>query len=228
MNILFISDIHANFEALQTLEPYIKSCDLTICLGDIVGYNCRINEVIDFLRGNKVLCIQGNHDRYLIEGVESQTKFLNEAVLFGISIAKQTITTENLQWINNLPLYLKIEMFEKSILCCHGSPWDYTNEYVYVNSKLFDKIFELQYDYVALGHTHRQYEIKRNNAIIFNPGSVGQARDFEGKACAKILEVNTGEITNIIMPYNFMLELNYCMSIGANDWIYKHFRTIIE
>ena len=70
MRIVVISDIHANYEALKVLVPHFRSSDKILCLGDIIGYSCAVNECIDILREFECVCIQGNHDRYLIEGTE--------------------------------------------------------------------------------------------------------------------------------------------------------------
>jgi putative phosphoesterase len=226
MKILFISDIHANLEALLSLKSQIETADMTICLGDIVGYHCHVNEVIELLREHKVVCIQGNHDRYLIEGLDGQAKTINDSVRFGIEFAKDCITNNNLIWLKSLPLSLAIKEDNISILCCHGSPWDTINGYVYEDSDLFTKMQDFKYDVIALGHTHRQY-LKRGNPIVFNPGSVGQARDREGIVCAKILCTITTQFEDIYLNYNCQKEIDFSLSCGANDWIYKHFQTLL-
>ena len=96
MKIVVVSDIHANYEALKVLVPYFRNADKILCLGDIVGYSCAVNECIDLLREFNCVCIQGNHDRYLIAGNGKQTKYLNESVLFGIEYAETPITQRNL------------------------------------------------------------------------------------------------------------------------------------
>ena len=52
MNIGVISDIHSNFfylkEVLQDINN--KNLDAIYCLGDLVGYYDRPNDVIDLLR----------------------------------------------------------------------------------------------------------------------------------------------------------------------------------
>ncbi len=226
MKCLFISDIHANLEALLALESQVQDADMTICLGDIVGYHCHVNEVIEFLIKHKVVCIQGNHDRYLIEGLESQNKAINDSVRFGIKVAKNRITVENLNWLKSLPISLAIKLDNMSILCCHGSPWDTINGYIYEDSDLFNKMKDFKYDVIALGHTHRQY-IKLGNPIIFNPGSVGQARDREGIVCAKILCTTTAQIENIYLNYNYKKEIYFSLNCGAKEWVYKHFQSLL-
>lgn len=70
-----LSDIHANYEALLSIDKYVRECDYILCLGDIVGYSCAVNECIDYVRKHNFLCIQGNHERYVIEGMDGQKKF---------------------------------------------------------------------------------------------------------------------------------------------------------
>jgi putative phosphoesterase len=227
MNILFISDIHANIEALSAIEDNIKFADITICLGDIVGYHCSVNEVIDYLKAYKVKCIQGNHDRYLIKGLATLTYEINDSVRFGIEQAEKQITPGNYTWIKNLPVSLGLQVDDVSIYCCHGSPWDPLYGYIYAESMSFPKMKDFQYDIIALGHTHRQYLIKNGHQIIFNPGSVGQARDHEGKACATLLDTDSNEFQNVISKYNFRKTLKHSIYCGASDWIYKHFKTVL-
>lgn len=226
MNILFISDIHGNYPALLSLEKYFKEVDKVICLGDIVGYHCYVNEVVEFLIHHNVTCIQGNHDRYIFEGLETQTKAINDSVRFGIEIALKKLTPENKEWLKSLPTSLSFKEDNLSALCCHGSPWDVTNGYVYADSELFPKMSEFAFDVIALGHTHRAYTIQNDKQIVFNPGSVGQARDTEGKACAKILNTETKALGIIQEPYNYIETINNSISYGAQEWVYKHFKTL--
>lgn len=227
MRILFISDIHGNYPALLSLEKYFNGVDKIICLGDVVGYHCFVNEVIDFLKRYDVICIQGNHDRYVLEGLENQTKYINDSVRFGIEVAQNKLSEDNRKWLYQLPTSLSFKDNDLSILCCHGSPWDVTNGYVYADSDLFPKMTDFSFDIIALGHTHRAYTKLTERQIVFNPGSVGQARDTEGKACAKILDTSAREILVIQESYDFMVTLKDSISNGAQDWVYKHFKTVI-
>lgn len=227
MRILFISDIHGNYPALLSLEKYFGEVDKIICLGDVVGYHCYVNEVIDFLKRHDVVCVQGNHDRYVFEGLENQTKYINDSVRFGIEVAQKKLSEENRNWLSELPTSFSFKDNGLSILCCHGSPWDVTNGYVYADSDLFPQMLDFAFDIIALGHTHRAYTKQTERQTVLNPGSVGQARDTEGKACAKILDTSTREIYVIQESYDFMETLKDSISNGAQDWVYKHFKTVI-
>ena len=65
--VAFVSDVHANLEALQAVLA--KLVDMSIyCLGDIVGYGASPNEVIALLRSRGVTSVLGNHDYAVITG----------------------------------------------------------------------------------------------------------------------------------------------------------------
>lgn len=227
MKILFISDIHGNYPALKTLQSLIQTVDLTICLGDIVGYHCYVNEVVDFLRDNGVVCIQGNHDRYVFEGLDNQAKAINDSVRFGIEQANLLLSNNNKAWLKKLPTSFSFKEGSCSVLCCHGSPWDVTNGYIYADSDQFDEMSHFAYNVIAMGHTHREYIREKASQIIFNPGSVGQARDFEGQVCAKILDTDKTILETVHLPYNYVETITDSISHGAGEWVYKHFRTIL-
>lgn len=228
MKILFISDIHGNYPALKSLEPYFKQVDMALCLGDVTGYHCYVNEVVDFLREHGVITIQGNHDRYVFEGLETQTKAINESVRFGIVIAQKKLTENNRKWLEKLPTSLSFKADDCNIYCCHGSPWDVTNEYIYPDSDKLGLMDQFSFDVIAMGHTHREILVKTKKQIIMNPGSVGQARDYEGCACAKILDTRTMDVTVIHQEYDYMTTIRNSISQGAEDWVYKHFKTLTD
>ncbi|MDD3301100.1 MAG: metallophosphoesterase family protein [Proteiniphilum sp.] len=224
MKVLFISDIHANYSALKTIENQIIDSDLTICLGDIVGYHCHVNEVIEIIRKHDVKCILGNHDFYLLNGIGGITKKINESVRFGLNIAERLITKDNLDWLNNLPINFGLRLDGTSVLCCHGSPWNPVHEYIYEDSEKIENLKSFNYDFIALGHTHRQYNVG-DAPVIFNPGSVGQARDFEGIVCTAELDTANNKLEFRQFDYDFKAEIEYSLKYGAKEWIYKHFKS---
>lgn len=228
MKILVCSDIHGNYEALKSIVPYLSDVDMSVCLGDIVGYGCAVNECIDLLRDSGFKCLQGNHERYLIEGIDGKKKFLNESVRFGINIADRIITDANREWLAGLPVSSGYVIDKRKILFVHGSPFDPIDEYVYDNTFDRDRFSCLAYDIVALGHTHREFKQSFDGKIVFNPGSIGQARDFEGKVCFSIIDTESLEITRLRLPYNYESHLDLSSKYGGGEWIYKHFQTIIN
>ena len=227
MKILVLSDIHANYEALLSLDKYVQECDTVLSLGDITGYSCAVNECIEYARTHNFVSIQGNHDRYVIEGMYSQTKFLNESVRFGINHAANVISQDNLAWLKSLPLVYSFKIDNITILAAHGDPFDPINGYVYENNTDFETWNQFTYNYIFIGHTHRELTHQTEHTLIINPGSVGQARDFEGKACACILDTENNVLKRLHIEYDYMKNLNLSLSFGASDWINKHYRTLL-
>ena len=220
MKILIISDIHANFEALNKIDRYIKECEIVICLGDILGYYCQVNEVISYLKDNSIICIQGNHDNLIMNEYEQE---LNDSVKFGIEYARKVITKENVEWLKNLPLVHSIKYDNFSILGCHGSPWNYLNEYLY-EDKIHKRLFnDFNYNLILCGHTHRPlYKKLGPNKIFINPGSIGQSRDIKNIVQCKIFDTESSYTQAITIPYSPNKVLELALENGAGDWIFKH------
>src|SRR5690606_33940910 len=64
MKIALFSDIHANLPALEAFFEDVekRNHDSINCLGDLVGYNIRANEVVNEIRKRKIPTIAGNYD----------------------------------------------------------------------------------------------------------------------------------------------------------------------
>ena len=81
MRILVISDIHANYTALEAVLEDAGTVDETWCLGDMVGYGPDPNAVLELIREIPSLtCLLGNHDVAVIGR-------RHECVAWGIAIA---------------------------------------------------------------------------------------------------------------------------------------------
>src|SRR5207253_2149178 len=64
MRVAVISDVHANFHALDAALRAIDGEDVDVvwCLGDVVGYGPRPNECCETVQARADLCLVGNHD----------------------------------------------------------------------------------------------------------------------------------------------------------------------
>ena len=65
MRMAVIGDIHGNMYALDCVLNDIqnKQVDIIVSTGDLVGYLPYPNEVIRRIREDRILVVQGNHDR---------------------------------------------------------------------------------------------------------------------------------------------------------------------
>lgn len=214
-----MSDIHANFEALLSFEDVFSNVDQVVCLGDIVGYYCQVNEVIEYIRNLNPICIMGNHDYYVLNKVPDA---INPAVRFGIEYAQSNITTENRRWLLSLPLVWGGLIGNKKFLFSHGSPWDPIHDYLYENNAKIESLRYFSFDVIAIGQTHRAMKRVMGNLLVLNPGSIGQDREIIGQACAFILETGSMSIEKIVRNYNINKIIDLCKKNGAQDWISKH------
>jgi len=77
-----------------------------------------------------------------------------------------------------------------------------------------DTDLELDKNYI-IGHSHRQYHIKRNGYHLMNPGSVGQNRQYINEINYMIYDTEHGEpdfqsvLYNVDLVINEMSKKNY-------------------
>jgi predicted phosphodiesterase len=197
MRIAVISDIHANFHALDAVLAEIdaEQIDEVWCLGDLVGYGPRPNECVAAVRERAALCLVGNHDLAVI-GEADLTLFVGEAE----AAARWTQTVLD----DGAATYLgSLEPAgqKDGIALAHGSPADPVWEYVLTQGTAIDAFAATAEPLILVGHSHVALEIclddlqlrggvaldgqevdLNDGRLILNPGSVGQPRDGDPRA----------------------------------------------
>jgi predicted phosphodiesterase len=198
---LILSDIHANWEALETvLDHAAGSYDEIVCCGDLVGYGADPNRVVEWARGNAKLVVRGNHDK-ACAGLDD-LEWFNPIARMAALWTGEALAAENLDYLRALPQGpIELESFQ----VLHGSPLDEDDYLVSVHS-VAQICGYLNKDLSFFGHTHLQggflchrngvkrlarpprgfesagVELDPNAAYLVNPGSVGQPRDGDPRA----------------------------------------------
>jgi predicted phosphodiesterase len=198
---LVLSDLHANWQALQSVLRDAKGMyDQVLCCGDIVGYNPSPREVLQWTRQNCAAVIRGNHDK-VVAGLENLDWFNEVAQTAAIWTTKQ-LTPGELAYLRELPQGpVSVESFQ----LCHGSPLD-EDEYILSAREAGISLRQMQNTITFFGHTHvqggfflrggqlgmipavernqteRVLEIQPDQSYLINPGSVGQPRDSDPRA----------------------------------------------
>lgn len=202
MRVLIISDIHANFVALETVLRDAGQFDAVWCLGDLVGYGPSPNECVELVRQlPNLICLVGNHDKAVLGEIDINV--FNGDARMAIEWTQRTVTPENRDYLKSL----QPQDLSWPYTMVHGSPrqpvWEYIlDRYVAEeNFALFDT------NYCLVGHTHVPvvYHLLpdgecveeapdyaaprplRSERLIINPGSVGQPRDNNPEAAYAIL-----------------------------------------
>ena len=74
----------------------------------------------------------------------------------------------------------------------HSHP-ERLGKYVYPREFADLRPYVDEYDGIVIGHTHIQHEVRVDDRVILNPGSVGQPRDDDPRAAYAVLDTETGE-----------------------------------
>ena len=206
MRILVISDIHANYTALEAVLKDAGEVDETWCLGDLVGYGPDPNAVVEEVREiPNLTCILGNHDMAAMGKIPFEA--FNGDARRSLEHHERVLTADNMDFLKSLPYHLKVRG-EVSIV--HGSPRDSVWEYILntLSARLNFDHFTTPWCFV--GHSHLQcmfqldlktdrvnlYPIRAGEQVsmrpraILNPGSVGQPRDRDPRAAYAIYHVD--------------------------------------
>lgn len=201
MRYLILSDIHANWQALEAvLADAEGKYDQILNCGDIVGYGPDPNRVTEWCRTNTPVVIRGNHDK-ACSGVMN-LEWFNDTAKSAALWTQQELTPENLEWLRRLP---KGPFTCQSFQLFHGSPVD-EDEYITEDYEVEYAAQFIERSVVFFGHTHVQgaFQVHRNGtrrlkektialepdcAYFFNPGSVGQPRDADPRAAYAIFDI---------------------------------------
>ncbi|WP_136799664.1 metallophosphoesterase family protein [Desulfosediminicola ganghwensis] len=203
MKIAFLSDIHANMEALQAVLADLKErCAITVldrvvCLGDLVGYGPEPQEVVDLVRKQGFEVLAGNHEAALAN--KKERRWMNFQARENNISTEALLSRDSLEYCCVLPRTLSFG----TALCVHGCPPDSVNGYLYsMSSEDVIKLFkESDFTRFFVGHTHElqlvfeareavervvpepgEHRLEADKKYIINCGSVGQPRNGDNRA----------------------------------------------
>ena len=219
MRYAFISDIHANLEALDAVLDDIEEqqIDEVICLGDIVGYGANPNECVDVVTKKCPVVLLGNHDAAAVEMLSTQ--HFNIHAKIAIEWTTQTLRKDIRDQLSELPLKAALDQ----MTLVHATPYE-PNMWYYITS-LEEAAFNFQFfdtQVCLVGHTHIPIIIVLDNQkelyvhqdtgirlsdvegsrLLINVGSVGQPRDRNPKSCYGIFDTGSGEFSYRRVAYN--------------------------
>lgn len=214
--IAIISDIHGNYPALQQVLKEIDKMGITniYCLGDIVGYYTQINECCEELKKRGVKSVMGNHDWYMVaKSFCPRSKSVNDCLQY----QKKIITESNYNWLCSLPPFIKIN----DLIMVHGGWSNPIDEYMEnPTEEYFDQVDS---KYFASGHTHKQIIRKFKNKVYCNPGSVGQPRDNDPRACFATFDGDSFKTYRVEYDISTVMEL--MEKAGFSGYYYNCLKT---
>ena len=222
MRILVLSDLHSNATALDAVLGAAKDrWDLSVCLGDVVGYGPDPNEVTERLRELGTSTIRGNHDK-AVTGLMATEDF-NPVAKFAVDWTRAQLKPDHLAWLLALP---QGPLATDGIVLVHGALQD-EDEYVFTPAQALDGLLDSTTAVTFFGHTHHQggfsyrdselevlqirpranesffaLRIELPHRYLLNPGSIGQPRDGDPRAAFAIADLENQVVEFWRVPYD--------------------------
>ncbi|WKZ37643.1 MAG: metallophosphoesterase family protein [Anaerolineales bacterium] len=241
MRVLVMSDIHANYTALQAVLKEAGAVDETWCLGDLVGYGPDPNAVVEEVRDiPNLTCLLGNHDVAVTGKMPLET--FNGEARRSLEYHEKVLTASNMDFMRALPSKIKVR---GEATMAHGSPRDPLWEYILnsLSARLNFDHFDTPWCFVGHSHIQCMFARDENNdrvtlehvkpdktitlrpKLILNPGSVGQPRDRDPRAAFAIYDSEAQTWTPRRAVYNIAEVQERIREVGLPE---KHAVRIAE
>ena len=224
MKIAFISDIHGNQRALESivLSDEFDECELCIFCGDMYGYFYSGTQVLKILKDNCDYLIRGNHDDYILKLSKNEfdSNFFDKYG-YAHNIALKNLSSDDLSFIRRLPINLELPVDGLRINISHGMPHD-NKVYFYEDFQDWQMrtLLSSECDIFVMGHTHHQLHLKKNGKMIINPGSVGQPRSGRKGAQWCMFDTQSLQVDFITQSYDVSPVFNDLSKYGGNVALY--------
>ncbi len=226
MRYAILSDIHSNLEALSAVlsDLATQRIDRYLCLGDLVGYGADPARCLARLQGIGAVSVCGNHDWACVGKVDVRS--FNSLARQAVEWTRDRLSVGELDLLRRLSPVLT----EGPLTLVHGtlkSPERF--EYLVDLAQAVETVTLCRTPYCAVGHTHVplyfEYDLDRqrigrvvskeaelraivlppassNMRCVVNPGSIGQPRDGDPRACVAILDEEQRSYTVRHVPYD--------------------------
>jgi predicted phosphodiesterase len=216
-----ISDIHANFTALQVALDHLDAagCTKILNLGDLVGYGAEPAECVAAIRAQpNVLSIIGNHDRQALGEKDTRMRKTAAKVL---EWTAQHLTEGDQAFLKQTPQGLTVD---NTFIMVHGSLVE-RDAYLLTAPEITRNLQSMIADFPGMkvcffGHTHvpmligtkaiitdlketKTFKLDPNDRYMINPGSVGQPRDKCPLSSFGIFDTENWTMTFVRKPYDF-------------------------
>jgi len=218
MRIAYISDIHGNIYALESVEKDLKNqgVDKIFCLGDIVNLGAFPKECLDWVKDNCSIVLKGEHD-----AIVSMSEDIIIPNPHAIKLADWTysqLNEKDLEYLSNLPLdyeddfqvlthdepsipgsmqYITSLRDAKDTMSCYEPQFCF---YGHIHIPL---IFAKDEENIKFIKNPEVYQIKENEKYLINPGSIGQPRDKDLRASYLILDLEERKLIFRRVSYDY-------------------------
>jgi len=201
-----IADVHANLHALDAALAFLsrQRVDEYLCAGDLVGYGPLPSESVRRVLELPGRCVAGNHDLIVLGRLTDERCVATARA--SLRWTRAAIADDVHAALARLPLGARAG----AVVVRHGSVTD-PQQYVLSERQALACLDELERAepgarILILGHTHRPMAVSRRgrllrrpagtvelgdeDAVVLNPGAVGQSRSRDPRARVMVLDTD--------------------------------------
>ncbi|GAB3009643.1 metallophosphoesterase [Amycolatopsis acidiphila] len=190
MLLAVFSDVHGNLPALERMLADAGAVDGYVCLGDTVNYGPWSNECVDLVDSlPNLVSLRGNHEDYFLRGEYGGS---NELARMFFAFCSGTF--DRLESLRRLDVEYRVN----DIVFSHTIG----DRYIFPDTPV-----ELDSDRI-IGHTHRQFLVRRPPFFLCNSGSVGQNRASIDVIDYLLVETGTRDVRLRQLSYDCRLIIN--------------------
>lgn len=187
-----IGDIHAEDVLLErAIEGLLRhGVEQILAVGDVVDGQGDVNRCIELLERHQVLCVRGNHERWLLN---------DSARTLPHAHRLDDLTPASLSYLRRLPATRMLPTAAGELLLCHGlgghdmaevKPDD-PPSVLEQNGALQELLLRREADLIVNGHTHQPMDrvvrgVRGGSARIINAGTLCR----EHKPCYVVLDLD--------------------------------------
>ena len=212
-----IADVHGNLDALRAVLRALDrdGVDGYLVAGDLVGYGPYPNECVSTVAELPATCVAGNHDLIAL-GILSDRRCI-ELARRSLSWTQQILGAAERAFLAALP---RVATVDGGVVLTHGS-LDDPAEYTTTSRQALAQLARIEdrdgARVLVLGHTHRPLAFGRRSgwlrtrgstalppgdAVLVNPGAVGQSRELRIRARFAVLDLDAREARFSAIPYD--------------------------
>lgn len=214
MKNVIVSDIHANYPALQSVVNREGRESTYFITGDVLGLNGFPSETVQMLQKLDTHMVLGNHDHALLRMKEGHVH--NDCLAeYELSHTIESLSDQQVEWLlehsymktftvdgNDICITHAYPFYERAIGYEKGNSGVHKRDVIEVAARVSNK-----YDYVFHGHTHQQYSIDvskygHHDVIFTNAGSLGYNNHYavykNGKIDLKSVNYDESRVKNRI------------------------------
>lgn len=214
------SDVHANYEALKAVLAFFHKNKVSrfICCGDLAGYGPQPAECVRAVMDlPDVTAVLGNHDAALVGKME--LRWFNRNALEALEFAAKKLSGAELAYLAAMPEIVKTGEFT----LVHGSPRKPLTEYLLSEAQFTGNLEYWETPLCFMGHSHMPVYFRAGAGsppetdflrpmskvmlegvrYMLNPGSVGQPRDGNPRACCGLYDPKKMTFEIFRVDYDF-------------------------